>query len=343
MRELQETAAPIPLVVGLDYELFFSPRTGTIGRCLIDPIDHLLDRANRHNLRLTLFVDAGYLRLLKSNARTLADYRLVADHLRELYNQGHDVQLHVHPHWECSGIENDRVIPRTERYRLHDFDDHERRTIVRQYKETLEEIISDRVTAYRAGGWCVQPFGAIASALSANGIFVDSTVYAGGLSEDTGREFDFREAPTDLCYWRFSEDPNVPEQDGTFLQIPITSVKVSPSFFVVSELRRRFGGVEFSRIGDGEPLSHNGAFIFNKLIRSTQTVASIDGSKPALLPLAYANVQKLPNPILNLIGHPKALSKWGIGQFCDFLNSHETTPTTIRDLVEERLAFASSE
>ena len=210
------------LIVALDHELYFGAAPGSIERCLLEPVDALLTETAAKGFKLTLFVDAGMLPKLKQQPGG-KEYSRVAEHLRSLYRSGHDVQLHIHPHWEDSTITDGVAQFDTTRYRLHDFTPKAINEVVRDYKAELEHVIEAPVTAYRAGGWCIQPFAAIAEALAQNGVTIDSTVYSGGVSQDTGREFDFRHAP-DLDHWRFEEDPGKPQADGRFLELPITPV-----------------------------------------------------------------------------------------------------------------------
>src|SRR5215470_17635236 len=87
----------------LDYELFFG-RSGTAEKCMIEPAERIAQLCEKHNARCIFFVDAGYLDKLTYYAPRYSQLRreqqMVSDQLIRLSNAGHDVQLHVHPHWE---------------------------------------------------------------------------------------------------------------------------------------------------------------------------------------------------------------------------------------------------
>src|SRR5689334_17058989 len=88
----------------LDYEIFFGRRTGTLQRCVLEPTEALLRLARRHRAPLVFFVDAGYILALRremSRAAALRrDYDAVCRQVAALPRAGHQVQLHIHPHWE---------------------------------------------------------------------------------------------------------------------------------------------------------------------------------------------------------------------------------------------------
>ncbi len=48
------------LILSQDYELFFQV-SGSIEKCLVDPCDMLLEFANKNQLQITFYVDAGML------------------------------------------------------------------------------------------------------------------------------------------------------------------------------------------------------------------------------------------------------------------------------------------
>ena len=88
----------------LDYEVYFGRRTGSTQRCLIEPTEALLRVAERHHAPLAFFVDAGFLLALRremGKSDALArEHTAVCAQLRDLARRGHELQLHIHPHWE---------------------------------------------------------------------------------------------------------------------------------------------------------------------------------------------------------------------------------------------------
>ncbi|MDH5178759.1 MAG: hypothetical protein OEZ39_10990 [Gammaproteobacteria bacterium] len=321
-------------ILGLDYELFFGSRTGTVQNCLIRPIDELLKVTNRYGVRLSLFVDAGYLLRAAEYPALQAEVDRIKQQLSELSKQGHDIQLHVHPHWlDCHYADGEWRIDTT-RYRLHDFATEEIHKIVADQTKLLADISGKPVFAYRAGGWCIQPFTALKDALWDAGIWLDSTVYFAGVSTDTVRGYDFSRAGT-KSHWRFENDPVEEEPDGRFVEIPISACKLYPGFFWKMALVKKFAGNRFKPWGDGRTMIADSAYYLQRLTRPTYSVVSIDGLKAATLASALRQNRRWGNSgIFNIMGHPKSLTPYSMQQLERFLRDHHTQlePITFQDL-----------
>lgn len=311
------------LLLSLDYELFFGSRIGTIQNCLIDPVDFLLKKTAETGLRLSLFVDAAFLVRLREEAAKYpslqAEYDKIRRHLEQLKNSGHDVQLHIHPHWVDSYFDGSTWKIDTTRYTLHDFSADEQREIVRKSKGELVRIVGDTVFAFRGGGWCIQPFSQIAEALRAENIWLESTVFCHGKSEDSQRGYDFSSAP-DLDYYRFSDDPVRIDDKGSFVEVPIGSFRVSPSFFWRLVWAKKFGGAEHHSFGDGCAMVADKSYYIQRLTSYSNSVVSIDGLKGDLLSGAYKEIQKKSGRnLFHVMGHPKALTSYSMKKLASFL------------------------
>jgi hypothetical protein len=325
----------LKLLLSLDYELFFGRPTGSVEACLLRPTEMLATVARRLGLRFCLFVDAGYLLQLKRLGsrypRLSKDYSAVAAQLESLSAEGNDVQLHVHPHWEDSSFDGEHWIIDARRYRLHDFPEAERIEIVKRYVEVLRDICGTDVFAFRAGGWCLQPFTALRAALRQAGVWLDSTVFAGGYNGDAARGFDFRslDANAGSGGWRFDADPIRPTENGYFYEVPITAVTTGPSFYwrmALARIRRRPGQRAF---GDGRPLEHERAYYLSRLLRPTTSPASLDGIKAGLLcgpPFEGAE-------FVNAMGHPKSLTASSFDSLRGLCESRRITSVTYRDFL----------
>ena len=324
------------LLITLDYELFFGRHVGTVEHCMLRPLEALKAVVDPHAVKLTLFVDAGYLVRLAAQAEAepvlMDDYRRIGAQLRELVDHGHDVQLHIHPHWEDSVYVDGSWRIDTGRYRLHDFETSDVARIVGDYKKALTDIVGDRVFAYRAGGWCLQPFEPLADALAQQGVWLDSTVYFNGHSPDDIRGFDFRQAPK-RTQWRFNQDPLHPEEAGRFLEVPISACRVSPGFYWKLALLKKFARGAYKAFGDGQAMVANAAYYRALLTRPSHSVASIDGAKAGLLESAYRQLDQMEGPrIFNVMGHPKALTPNSLRHLGRFLQRHpELQSVTLQD------------
>lgn len=320
------------VMFSVDYELYFGISTGTVNRSMRTPTDALVEVLERHGARLSLFVDAGYLIRLRSASEhhpaLVADYEAISSQLETLVRKGHDVQLHIHPHWEDCNFDGETWQLDISRYKLHDFLPEEQVRIVRSYRGILEDICGTRVFAYRAGGWCIQPFSTIRDALRQNDIWLDSTLFADGRSENDEHGFCFAGMPT-LPHWCFSEDPLVPDPDGFFVELPISAYPLPPSFYWELLLRKKLAGLDHDSFGDGYVKSSNLKYYLTRLTRTVSSPVSLDGIKARVLSRAFSDHRSSGRGVFNVMGHPKSLTRYSLNCLDDFLGAHRDQMTFV--------------
>ncbi|MBL7924400.1 MAG: hypothetical protein JNL88_09385 [Bacteroidia bacterium] len=310
------------ILLTFDYELYFGDHTGTVEKCMLGPTRMLMEMAERQGVRLCQFVDVGFLiRLEAERKRHPAlekDYLAVCDQLHLLSKNGHDLQLHIHPHWEDSYYDGTRWICVTNRYKLDDFSDAEIEEIVQRYKDKLE-VFTDvgKITAFRAGGWCIQPFQRLRAPLWRAGIRIDSSVFPNGHYESELYRYDFRGVPLKGS-WPFDEDPCIEKQDGPFTEIPISSIFNSPLFYWRLFLLGRLNPYRHKPLGDGIPVPAPGQR-FRLLTRWTHNTVSVDGYNASLLWRALRQQIRAGHEHMVIIGHPKALSRYGLATLERFI------------------------
>ncbi len=336
---MQPSNSKTPMIISLDYELFFGPSAGTPEACLIEPTQALIDALKPFNGKLTLFVDIGYLvkikSLLNKQPHLKNTYDLVANQLNRLSLSGHDLQLHIHPHWEDTQYKNNMWDFSNTRFRLQDFSREEIADICQRYQSALEEISEQPVFAFRAGGWCLQPFDNILPAFKKLDIWLDSTLFKGGVSHDPSRGYDFRKYPNKTS-WRFSTDPTEEDTSGNMLEIPISSLPHSPLLFWKMLWIKKFASNKklLGSFGDGSVMPQKLSYYIERLTRTTFGPASIDGVKASTLQQAYAYHMKTNSEgYFNVMGHPKSLSKYSIQALAKFLeDKREIDSITFKDL-----------
>lgn len=328
------------ILITLDYELFFGSNTGTQDKSIIDPTNKLLNVLDKYNIKASFFVDTGYLIKLDEYRKkydTLEkDYQTLIKQIKSLSSSGHDIQLHIHPHWEDSHYNGCKWVLDTTRYRLHEFNDVDVDDIVYRYKKVLTDIVGDKVFTYRAGGWCIQPFQKLFKALKNNDIWLDSTLFENGFNESSTHYFDFRNMEQKSNY-RFEDNPLVEKNNGFFTEIPISSNKVSPLFYWKFAYYKKFGGTRHQIFGDGQGLSSGSKWDKMKMLLINSHMAiSMDGYKSSLLQKAFKTFQKkyLANTdSFVMIGHPKALTPFSLEQLELFIqkNKDENFTTYLRE------------
>ncbi|GAB5417956.1 MAG: hypothetical protein Crog4KO_14090 [Crocinitomicaceae bacterium] len=304
-----------------DYELFFGNDSGTVEKCMLLPTKKLMKLCEGRKVRMTFFVDVGYLLTAEKYPELTEEVSKVKAQIHEMIEQQHDVQLHIHPHWEKSSWSNGRWSFGTDsHYKLSDFSKKEAAAIVRKYKNYLEGIIGRPVSTFRAGGWCIQPFDHLEEVFKETGIRIDSSVIPGDFLETASYAIDFREAPMKSNY-RFQSDITKENQQGDFIEYPIGSLRYSPLFFWRLYILGRLFPAKHKMVGDGNFLSQGGRKK-RKLTQFTIGHVSTDGYYASKLDAAVNKYENLQFDDLVIIGHPKGNTAFSVEQLSRFIQKY---------------------
>lgn len=319
------------IYITLDYEIFFGSNPGTVQNCLIKPTERIDHIVSKYGYKLSLFVDSGYLlRLKESYKENKNDYESIIGQLRRLAENGHDIQLHVHPHWEDSYYKNNKWIMNTTRYRIHSYSKEQIHDIIYRYKLELDDLANNEIIAYRAGGWSLQPFEKLKECFAKNGIVIDSTVFPNGYYISDHQYFNFNNTPHKTI-WKFENDPSIEEENGKFIEIPISSYKVNPLFFWKLAYAKKMGGKKHTSFGDGKPVVNTKKHLLELLTKPSYSVVSIDGYKITYLERAYKEYAKIwPNGNFVIIGHPKAFTEYSLNRLENFLKINSAANKSMR-------------
>jgi hypothetical protein len=322
----------------LDYELFFGDNPGTVEKCMIEPTNMLLEICQKHQIGMTFFVDAGHLSRIHELKNTFPHLQeeesKISQQLRQLLDSGCDIQLHVHPHWEFTTIQNGIWnMSVSNHYKLSDFTKEEAATILRKYKSVLEKTIGRKVHSFRAGGWCIQPFTHIASCMKELELIYDTSVFPGGKMVTGDYNFDFTKAPKNLGRWSFSTDECIPDETGYFTEIPISTHRYSPFFYWELFAWGRIAPKKHKFIGDGNYIPQPGRRK-ELLTRYSWNHASFDGYYAKKMSEICINGLKNKHSDIVFIGHPKGMTHYSIKQINDFIKKmkHKVQFTTFNDL-----------
>jgi len=321
----------VNILITLDYEMFFGSKFGNATESLIKPTEKLISIAEKHNIKMTFFIDIGYIIKLEEYKAKYTelkqDYILIAEQVRTLASNGHDVQLHIHPHWEDSFFDGTQWNIVTRRYKLHDFCDDEIKDIVFRYKKKLEELAGHKIFTYRAGGWCIQPFSKIKQALKENELWLDSTLFYNGSAQSNTHAYNFKNMPRKSQY-QFEDDPLVEVEDGYFTEVPINSYKIPAWFYLKIYLLNKLGSKKYSAYGDGMGLPSGSLWDKLKILMyTTEVPVSLDGHKSLLLQAAFDACRQAHQEHKQhfvIIGHNKLLNDLSLENLEDFIQNNST-------------------
>lgn len=313
------------IYITLDYEIYFGANHGTVEKCIIYPASELIRIAESTNVRFVFFVDIGFILKLDEFREKFPqlekDYDAIVKQVKYLSDTGHDVQLHIHPHWEDSYYNGTRWIIDVKRYKLADFSDGQITDIVKRYKKGLEDITGKTTFAFRAGGWCLQPFSRLEKTFKEHGIRLDSSVFRNGYFASEQYSYDFRNAP-DKDLYRFEDDVTLEKKNGYFTEVPISPIRNSPLFFWKLFLLGRKDPYMHKPLGDGQAMPAPG-YRKKLLTRFTNNPVSVDGYNSQLLQKALNRLQKEKREHMVVIGHPKALSRHSLKKLEEFIKENK--------------------
>ncbi len=325
------------LLITFDYELYLGNRSGTIDDCMIAPTRHLLEVMERYKIRAVFFVDTTYLLRLKEQSLVheacAADFQNVANQLQELVEKGHYVFPHIHPHWldaQYLADINQWRLNDVSKYRFHKISAADKSKIFDGSVQLLSEILhpkfpSYKINAYRAGGWCIQPFSDFIPYFEKHDIKYEFSVFSGVYQFTDAQYFDFSTAP-DKPVYRFNTDVCTEVPDGKFIQFNISSIDIPPSLTLVNKIwikiLNKLPGNHGINRGEGQP---------SRLLSGMQpaAVSGHDLSHPGKERICVEDLSAVKlgaylafldkNPYMHFISHPKMITSHNLSVFNKFL------------------------
>jgi len=223
------------LVLSLDYEIFGNS-CGDVRQHMIEAAERMARICDKFGMPLTVFFEVEEYLAFACEREKLIDawgYDPAAEirtQALDLIRGGHDLQLHLHPEWVGAVFEDNHWRLRPEKRTVDSlFDSQEEvSTYIGERKAVIDSFYQEagsgrRVRAYRAGAFCAQPGHKLLQALADNGIFIDSSVVKGMVTEDEQVLLDFSGAPENRRHWRVSDDVACEDVSGQVTEIPIYS------------------------------------------------------------------------------------------------------------------------
>lgn len=317
------------LFITIDYELFMGKKTGCVESCLLSPMSSFISMLDRYGIKATIFVDAAYLlRLneLKDKYHNLkTDFELISDHLRDLEQDGHDIELHFHPQWIYSDYDSKQWIMDFEHYKLSDLPENILNASFNSAKLLLEEIVGKKVIAFRAGGYSLPTYSGYIDLFKSNGIKIDSSVLRGACVNSKYQKYDYRNIPQDSIY-NFSNSLFVEDNKGQFCECSISTVAYQGFTYWLLKRKLSSNYNPTIRYGDGYGIGTSGSRLeqiikrIKMLFQNKIVSASIDGFMSNMLLDIYSIHKKQTscNGFV-IIGHPKNFSNASIDNVEKFI------------------------
>src|SRR5262245_61065613 len=229
----------IECIFTIDYEIYGNGED-SLKELVYEPTERLIATFKKWNARFVTFVEAAELERIEAEG-TDPHMDFVRRQIRDLYEEGFELGLHLHPQWYNGRYENGRWLLDDSEYNLCTLPKERIAHIVERSLNYLRTVLGEHdftPLSFRAGNWLFQPTGIAASVLAEQGIKIDSSVFKGGLQHNNG--LDYRPALKNGFYWRFQEDVNVHDPNGRMIELPTYSVMV-PSWEMATPKRVGMG------------------------------------------------------------------------------------------------------
>lgn len=229
----------IECIFTLDYEIFGNG-TGGLKDLVYEPAERLRDLFTKRHLRFVNFVEvAEFEKIDACNTDRAID--LVRKQIKELYQMGFEIGLHLHPQWCNARYEQGQWVLDASEYNLCTLPRTRIVEIVQRSLAYMRHMVDDSAytpLSFRAGNWLFQPTQTAAGVLAENGVRLDSSVFKGGVQRN--HRLDYRTAPKNNYYWSFECDVNEPDASGRWIEVPIYT-KMVPIWEMPTSKRMSFG------------------------------------------------------------------------------------------------------
>jgi SAM-dependent methyltransferase len=211
-----ETWQPIPAGMRIDWD-----------QDVFEPTDRLAQAFEAVGVPMTVMAEMGEYLWLSANDRPIAER--MERQWQDLVRRGHDVQVHLHPSWlpeTGASLREGRWTWNPEFSRASDYPG-DLVGLLRRCRDRLQAICNDaaptyQATCFRAGAYQVAPFVRLHDALAEAGFAADSSVWAGGISQDRGYDFELAYSDQQPYYAsRFSAHLKAPPAERNLIEVPI--------------------------------------------------------------------------------------------------------------------------
>jgi len=235
----------INIFLTFDYELPLGNQNIKPNETLIHPTEKLLQLCDELQVSVTFFVDVMCCLQLQNWGESEFE-SLIRQQLQSAGEKGHDLQLHLHPHWLTSGYENKIYTPSKD-FRLADFSENEIKEMVENGILYLTEIALPvkadyRCLAFRGGGYNTENPALLFDILAKNNIKIDSSMCHDFYFASDRSVVDYRRLPEYPGWFFQNGDFRNPTTDGIF-EVPIAGKKKSltelPTFIKLKVYKNR--------------------------------------------------------------------------------------------------------
>jgi hypothetical protein len=321
------------LILTFDYEVFLGKRSGSVDNCLIEPTNKILEILRKHEQIGVFFIDTTYLfrlsELVNMHNPIKVDFEKINKQLIQIVKDGHYIFHHLHPHWLDAKyiIEiNEWDLTNNSRFVFQLLNDNEKKQVFEFSFNFLSDIYvkansTKLPNGYRAGGLFIEPFDVIKPFFEKYNVKHEFSVLSGSKRNDFPFVHDFSQAPSERKY-HFSDIIQQENQEGSFIQYPITSIKIKGLNKIINGIYYRMNKNNLANrpFGNGKSVSSkiNAGIKKKGFINyfSMEIPASIEMLNPILVNTFLTVLKR--SSYLHILSHPKLITPNSLEQL-DFM------------------------
>ena len=170
------------------------------------PMRELVKIYNAHGVRGSFNAEVMQQLTFRKFERDYPELKTLADEwdtvVQETYQQGHDVQLHIHPQWQ-NAVYEDGQWRLTADWSILNYEPEEAFGMMsagKAYLENLLRPIDDayRPVSFRSGSWCIAPSAHLLTLLVKLGIVFDMSIVGGVRYETKNINLDYTNCDEDF-------------------------------------------------------------------------------------------------------------------------------------------------
>ena len=314
----------LKLFLTFDHELPLGGLKTSYESSLFEPTRKVMKLADKLGVKVTLFTDILCGKRFKEWDPTNF-YIPYKNQLQNALKDGHDVQLHIHPHWLTTEYQDGTYYPSTD-FGLSDFTDKAGTDgvagIIGQSIDQLNQLCvpanpAYKCIAFRAGGYNIAPATlSIMTALYDKGIRYDSSMARGYYFKSGISEVDFRELPASPNWIIDPGNYHLASATMGILEVPIATMPKTlfevPTLFKMKKYAWRAPLNHGSMIHEGN-LKDRKAKIRMMLASRMLSFDNYTLSLDYLLRIVRYNLKKYESSdtvMLSIISHPKSMGDY---------------------------------
>ena len=269
------------VILSFDYELFFGERSGTVDNSIIRPTELLLNKLDKINGKATFFVDYLMIKYLEAQPKTTKEARKITTQLQEIVQQGHRIELHIHPHWIDACYNGDGTW---------DFKDFTHYSLNSLPEDTVSDLFTEGCEMLNKIAGTVDPsYKVVAS--------------CGFRYKGNDSFYDFTHVP-DKPVYTFKDDVLVEDKDGEFFEFPISSYEYTFPMRIINSIHRYINPGLFRQTTDGTHSRISYGTLPTKIRKNSSILSRFTLSRLSPYVLLYA-LKKEKKELLVFLDHPK--------------------------------------